>query len=106
MFGPVFLSTPCTVYEYVFEQCNAQQLFRVRPKVMGKPKGVYTRSFVDFGTAILRIQNAEDCGFQILHDDEIVTSVQEESDPVDDETDEDEDNNNNEVYQMLTRFLR
>ncbi|GFW25632.1 uncharacterized protein TNCV_1308931 [Trichonephila clavipes] len=37
--------------------------------------------------------DAEDCGFQMLNDDEIVTSVQEESDPVDDETDEDEDNN-------------
>ncbi|KAK0062605.1 jerky protein, partial [Biomphalaria pfeifferi] len=36
--------------------------------------------------------DAEDCGFQMLNDDEIVTSVQEESDPVDDETDEDEDN--------------
>ncbi|GFV47260.1 uncharacterized protein TNCV_4829161 [Trichonephila clavipes] len=34
--------------------------------------------------------------FKMLNDDEIVTSVQEESDPVDDETDEDEDNNNNE----------
>ncbi|GFS55442.1 hypothetical protein TNCV_1627151 [Trichonephila clavipes] len=32
----------------------------------------------------------------MLKDDEIVTSLQEESDPVDDETDEDEDNNNNE----------
>ncbi|GFV77569.1 hypothetical protein TNCV_1070981 [Trichonephila clavipes] len=32
-------------------------------------------------------------GFQMLKDDEIVTSVQAESDPVDDETDEDEDNN-------------
>ncbi|GFV51350.1 hypothetical protein TNCV_4687131 [Trichonephila clavipes] len=30
-------------------------------------------------------------GFQMLNNDEIVTSVQ-ESDPVDDETDEDEDN--------------
>ncbi|GFU62346.1 uncharacterized protein TNCV_1447521 [Trichonephila clavipes] len=39
--------------------------------------------------------DAEDCGFQMLNDDEIVTSVQEESDPVDDETDEDEDNNEN-----------
>ncbi|GFU11457.1 hypothetical protein TNCV_1983661 [Trichonephila clavipes] len=39
--------------------------------------------------------DAEDCGFQMLNDDEIVTSVLEESDPVDDETDEDEDNNNN-----------
>ncbi|GFV07603.1 uncharacterized protein TNCV_4941071 [Trichonephila clavipes] len=38
--------------------------------------------------------DAEDCGFQMLNDEEIVTSVQAESDPVDDETDEDEDNNN------------
>ncbi|GFX30009.1 uncharacterized protein TNCV_2617201 [Trichonephila clavipes] len=38
--------------------------------------------------------DAEDCGFQKLNDDEILTSVQKESDPVDDETDEDEDNNN------------
>ncbi|GFU39572.1 hypothetical protein TNCV_386621 [Trichonephila clavipes] len=37
--------------------------------------------------------DAEDCGFQMLNDDETVTSVQ-EYDPVDDETDEDEDNNN------------
>ncbi|GFT64330.1 hypothetical protein TNCV_403201 [Trichonephila clavipes] len=39
--------------------------------------------------------DAEDCGFQMLNNDEIVTSAQ-ESDFVDDETDEDEDNNNNE----------
>ncbi|GFS84949.1 uncharacterized protein TNCV_1305621 [Trichonephila clavipes] len=32
-------------------------------------------------------------GFQMLNDDEIVTSVHEESDPVDGETDADEDNN-------------
>ncbi|GFV51355.1 hypothetical protein TNCV_4687181 [Trichonephila clavipes] len=38
--------------------------------------------------------DAEDCGFQMLNDDEIVTSVQEESDPVDDKMDEDEDNSN------------
>ncbi|GFV35232.1 uncharacterized protein TNCV_620281 [Trichonephila clavipes] len=40
--------------------------------------------------------DAKECGFQMLNDDEIVTSMQEESDPVDDETDEDEDNNTNE----------
>ncbi|GFW39411.1 histone-lysine N-methyltransferase SETMAR [Trichonephila clavipes] len=40
--------------------------------------------------------DAEDCGFQLLIDDEIVTSVPEESDPVDDETGEDKDNNNDE----------
>ncbi|GFX22831.1 uncharacterized protein TNCV_2605731 [Trichonephila clavipes] len=39
--------------------------------------------------------DAEDCGFQMLNDDEFVTSVQEESDPVDDETNEDDDNNSN-----------
>ncbi|GFW85842.1 hypothetical protein TNCV_854911 [Trichonephila clavipes] len=33
-------------------------------------------------------------GFQMLNYDEIVTSVQAESDPVDDETNEDKDNNN------------
>ncbi|PRD23697.1 UNVERIFIED_CONTAM: hypothetical protein NCL1_45713 [Trichonephila clavipes] len=38
---------------------------------------------------------AEDCGFQKLNDDEIVTPVQETSDPVDDEMDENEDKNNN-----------
>ncbi|GFX43022.1 uncharacterized protein TNCV_436381 [Trichonephila clavipes] len=37
--------------------------------------------------------NAEDCGFQMLNDDEIVTSVQ-EFDLIDDEMVEDEDNNN------------
>ncbi|GFU56974.1 hypothetical protein TNCV_214011 [Trichonephila clavipes] len=35
----------------------------------------------------------------MLNDDEIVTSVLEESDPVDYETDENEDNNNNESSQ-------
>ncbi|GFV12264.1 uncharacterized protein TNCV_1537601 [Trichonephila clavipes] len=52
--------------------------------------------------------DADDCGFQTLNDDEMVTSVQAESDPVDDETDEDEDinNENSKVHQMLTHFLR
>ncbi|GFV05922.1 uncharacterized protein TNCV_3142131 [Trichonephila clavipes] len=40
--------------------------------------------------------DAEKFGFQMLSVDEIVTSVQEESNPVDEQTDEDEDNNNNE----------
>ncbi|GFX11178.1 hypothetical protein TNCV_4424371 [Trichonephila clavipes] len=40
--------------------------------------------------------NAEDSGFQMLHDDEIMTSLHEESDPVDDKINEDEDNKNNE----------
>ncbi|GFV23902.1 uncharacterized protein TNCV_272651 [Trichonephila clavipes] len=39
------------------------------------------------------VSDAEDCGFQMLNDDEIVTSMQEDSDPIDDETDEDEDIN-------------
>ncbi|GFU03624.1 uncharacterized protein TNCV_199731 [Trichonephila clavipes] len=52
--------------------------------------------------------DAEECGFQMLNDDDIVTFVQEESAPVDDETDEDEDNNNNESSkgQANARFLR
>ncbi|GFT20118.1 hypothetical protein TNCV_4994791 [Trichonephila clavipes] len=37
--------------------------------------------------------DADDCGFQMLSYDEIVNSVREESDSVDDEADEDEDNN-------------
>ncbi|GFX04159.1 uncharacterized protein TNCV_3973081 [Trichonephila clavipes] len=40
--------------------------------------------------------DAEDSGFQMLNDDEIVTSVQEESEPVGDETGEDVVNKNNE----------
>ncbi|GFV87527.1 uncharacterized protein TNCV_3281651 [Trichonephila clavipes] len=40
--------------------------------------------------------DAEDCGFQILNEDEIVISMKEESDPVYDKPDEDEDNNKNE----------
>ncbi|GFT41832.1 hypothetical protein TNCV_1666951 [Trichonephila clavipes] len=40
--------------------------------------------------------DAEDCRFQMQSDDEIVASVQEQSDTVDDETDEDEDNNKSE----------
>ncbi|GFS95088.1 hypothetical protein TNCV_2704501 [Trichonephila clavipes] len=35
-------------------------------------------------------------GFQKLNDDDIMTSVNEESDPVDKEMDEDEDNSNDE----------
>ncbi|GFU94784.1 hypothetical protein TNCV_3364791 [Trichonephila clavipes] len=40
--------------------------------------------------------DAENCDFQMLKNDEIVTSVQEESDTVNNETDDDEDNSNNE----------
>ncbi|GFT96243.1 uncharacterized protein TNCV_3906831 [Trichonephila clavipes] len=39
--------------------------------------------------------DAEDNGFQMINDDEIVTSVQEESDSVDDKTNEDEENYSN-----------
>ncbi|GFT17260.1 hypothetical protein TNCV_4805881 [Trichonephila clavipes] len=50
--------------------------------------------------------DAKDCGFLMLNDDEIMTSVQEESNPVDDKMDDDEDKNNErrKVHQMLTRF--
>ncbi|PRD33761.1 UNVERIFIED_CONTAM: hypothetical protein NCL1_16661 [Trichonephila clavipes] len=95
----LFLATACTVYEYVFEQYNAQQLFRVRPKVTGKPKHSFImleRRYDEEDEETWMRCDAEDCGFQMLNDDEIVTSVQEESGPVDDETNEDEDNNNNE----------
>ncbi|GFW44570.1 hypothetical protein TNCV_4481161 [Trichonephila clavipes] len=39
--------------------------------------------------------DAEDCGFQMLNDDEILISVQEESDTIDDETDEDNNHSSN-----------
>ncbi|GFV68614.1 uncharacterized protein TNCV_2274771 [Trichonephila clavipes] len=50
--------------------------------------------------------DAEDCRFQMLNDGEIVTSVQEESSPVDADTDEDDDNGSSKGHQMQTRFLR
>ncbi|PRD26580.1 UNVERIFIED_CONTAM: hypothetical protein NCL1_37741 [Trichonephila clavipes] len=54
--------------------------------------------------------DAEDFGFQMLNDDEMGTSVQEESDPVDDEMDEDEDNTTTtkvaRIRQIPTCFLR
>ncbi|GFX63530.1 uncharacterized protein TNCV_105371 [Trichonephila clavipes] len=53
-----------------------------------------------------RACDAEDCGFQMLNDDGIVTSVQEESDPVDFETDEDVNNEIARVHQKLMRFMR
>ncbi|GFX73958.1 uncharacterized protein TNCV_397691 [Trichonephila clavipes] len=46
----------------------------------------------------------EDCRVQMLNDDEIVTSMHEESDPVDDEIDADEDNNNNESSKGPSNF--
>ncbi|GFS76150.1 uncharacterized protein TNCV_4667241 [Trichonephila clavipes] len=99
----IYLSTTCIVYEYVFEQCNAQQLLHVRRQDFNDD---HSEENTDFVQLIPRFQecdedietwmacDAEDCGYQMLNDDEIVTSVQEESDPVDDETNEDEDNNN------------
>ncbi|GFU43069.1 hypothetical protein TNCV_3141791 [Trichonephila clavipes] len=82
----------------------------------------YREEMIDFVQSILGFQeceeedvetwmagDAEDCGFQMLNDDEIVTSVQEESDPVDDETDEDEDSNINEFSKCPSNadaFLR
>ncbi|GFY10672.1 uncharacterized protein TNCV_2194931 [Trichonephila clavipes] len=67
----------------------------------------HREEITDFVQSILRFQecdeedaetwmacDAEDCGFQMLNDDETVISVQEEFDPVDDETVEYEDNNN------------
>ncbi|GFV16513.1 uncharacterized protein TNCV_4785751 [Trichonephila clavipes] len=75
--------------------CNAQQLFLVRSKATGKPKvrDIWGISVVEDDVETWMSCDAEDCGFNMLNDDEIVTSVQEESDPVDDKTGEDEDNN-------------
>ncbi|GFX94289.1 uncharacterized protein TNCV_4293341 [Trichonephila clavipes] len=52
--------------------------------------------------------DAEDCGFQMLNDDEFATFVQEESNAVNAETEGDEDNTTKvaRVHQMLTHFLR
>ncbi|PRD27924.1 UNVERIFIED_CONTAM: hypothetical protein NCL1_33982 [Trichonephila clavipes] len=59
----------------------------------------------DFKNTMEMACGAEDCEFQMLNDDEIVTFVQEESDPVDDETDEDVVSTTTKVarvHQMLT----
>ncbi|GFT42070.1 hypothetical protein TNCV_1668641 [Trichonephila clavipes] len=44
---------------------------------------------------------SEDCGFQILNDDEILTSMHEETDRVDDEMDEDERNSKKKMQDVL-----
>ncbi|PRD31139.1 UNVERIFIED_CONTAM: hypothetical protein NCL1_24273 [Trichonephila clavipes] len=97
IYSPEPCTPTCTVYEYVFEQCNPQQLFRVRSKVTGKPnvRDIWGISVGRFGKHLRGILAQKKTGFQMLNEDEIVTSVQEESDPVVNETDEDEDNNNN-----------
>ncbi|PRD33595.1 UNVERIFIED_CONTAM: hypothetical protein NCL1_17205 [Trichonephila clavipes] len=94
----VCVSTTCTVYEYVFKQCSVQQLFRVRPKVTGKPKirdvweisdlegekdsnVDHREEITDFVQSTPRFQesddvetwmacDAEDCEFQMLNGDE------------------------------------
>ncbi|GFX82245.1 HTH psq-type domain-containing protein [Trichonephila clavipes] len=43
---------------------------------------------------IKKAEKLQETGFQMLNDHDIVTSMQEESDPVDNETDKDNDNNN------------
>ncbi|GFT95812.1 HTH psq-type domain-containing protein [Trichonephila clavipes] len=62
--------------------------------------GVSVAQFYNVGKStisdIKKAKKLQKTGFQMLNDDEIVTSVQEESDPVDNETDVGEDNNNNE----------
>ncbi|GFY33255.1 hypothetical protein TNCV_1241051 [Trichonephila clavipes] len=80
------------------KECNAQRFFRVRPKATEKSKVRDIRgiSVVEDDVETWMTCEAECCGFQMLNSDEIVTSVQEESNPVDDKTKEDEDNNNSE----------
>ncbi|GFV07736.1 uncharacterized protein TNCV_4942381 [Trichonephila clavipes] len=96
-----FWPTTCTVYEYVFEKCNAD---------LGGEKNFnddHREEFTDVVQSIPGFQDcdeedvetwmacdAEDCGFQMLNDDEIVTSVQEEFDPVVYDTYKGKDNNN------------
>ncbi|GFV09446.1 hypothetical protein TNCV_3158441 [Trichonephila clavipes] len=64
----------------------------LNPPWMGYLKRKSSRNKLDRSVRSIAC-DAEDRGIQMLNDDEIVTSVQEESNPVDDETDEDEDNN-------------
>ncbi|GFX64719.1 uncharacterized protein TNCV_4681941 [Trichonephila clavipes] len=65
-------------------------IFKAKKDISDDPK----KEIIDFVQSIPGFQecDAEDCEFKILNDDEIATSVQEESDPVDDKTDENEDN--------------
>ncbi|GFV02342.1 hypothetical protein TNCV_855641 [Trichonephila clavipes] len=67
----------------------------MRPKVTGnhKVRDIKGISVVEDDVETWMAYDGEDCGFQMLNDDEIVTSAQEESDPVDDEMEENEDNN-------------
>ncbi|GFT85793.1 uncharacterized protein TNCV_4027331 [Trichonephila clavipes] len=72
--------------------------------------GIYIRGFqeCDDDVETWMACDAEVYGFQMLNKHEIVTSVQEEIDLVDDEMDKDEDINNesSKVHQMLKHFLR
>ncbi|GFW04237.1 uncharacterized protein TNCV_2670021 [Trichonephila clavipes] len=118
--GPFFLSTTCTVYEYVFERCGdsleRQSLKNTWNKLWSDLEGEkdfnddHRQEITDFVQSIPGFQECDeedvetwmtcdtkDCGFQMLNDDEILTSVQEEFDPVDNETDEDKDNINNKI---------
>ncbi|GFT26913.1 uncharacterized protein TNCV_4674801 [Trichonephila clavipes] len=109
-----FFPHTCTVYEYVFEQCvfKRKNLKNAWNKLWLDLEGKKDfndnhrdEEITNFVQSITGFQewdgdvetwmacNAEDYEFQMLNDDEIVISVQGESDPVDDETDEDENNN-------------
>ncbi|GFX79933.1 hypothetical protein TNCV_558321 [Trichonephila clavipes] len=101
---PVFFSsTTCTVYENAWNKLwpdlEDEKDFNDDHR---KENTEFVKSISEFqegdeeDVETCRTCDAEDCGFQMLNDDEIVTSVLEESDPVKNETDEDEDNNNNE----------
>ncbi|GFV47223.1 uncharacterized protein TNCV_4828791 [Trichonephila clavipes] len=114
--GPVFFSTTCTVNENVWN--------KLWPDLAGEKEfnddhGEENTAFVqsipsfqecDEDVETWRACDAEDCGFQMLNDDEIVTYVQDESDSVKDEKDEDERTTTKtkvaSVHQMLLRFLR
>ncbi|GFW69970.1 uncharacterized protein TNCV_1404231 [Trichonephila clavipes] len=95
-----FLSTTCTVNENVWSKpwpdLEGEKNFNDNH---GKINTAFVQSIPGFqecdDVETWMACDVEDCGFQML-DDEIVTYVQEEPKPVDDETDEDEGNNNNE----------
>ncbi|GFS82018.1 hypothetical protein TNCV_1790861 [Trichonephila clavipes] len=114
--GPVFILLTTYAYEYFFEQCGdsleRQSLKNAWNKLWPDFEGEkhfnddHGKKITDFVQSIPGFQeydeedvetrmacDEEDWKFQMLIDEEIVTSVQEESYPVDDETDEDEDHN-------------
>ncbi|GFX58214.1 hypothetical protein TNCV_4049721 [Trichonephila clavipes] len=98
-----FLLTTCTAYENAWNKLwpdlKGEKDFNYDPR---QENTDFVKSIPEFQKCNEDVEtwmacDEEDYGFQMLNDDEIVTSMPEESTPVDDETDEDEDNNSNET---------